>query len=369
MQARIALVALLIAACGGDAPTTDSAPETIPLVTTAAATVTTEEAMDANTADAVTSTTLAAGTETTTTTVESPTSTTDTAGAAQIPDTFVAVTTDFAAVEVSTKTGEVVRQLGQAASSEEIEAADDDIAATFNTIDSVVRSADGETVVAVECCEPAAGLIHYLGPGDVVTGEYPPSVPTSFGWSVGRAPGGDRFAVLGYDLVVVAGDDPTSHTLELFDLADNLGTWAWGSPAWSPAGDRVYWIGDAGDDGFVLHSVDVGAGEPAADTIPLTWVRPDQSVDGVASQESGNLVAFLSTLDVDGGYEVLQTGGVVFGPDGAMATTFPVETGSTLGTYDSTGRFLIYVDGDDTVQWQGAGQRGTLGDGYIYASW
>lgn len=365
MQARIALVALVIAACGGDAPTTDSAPETIPLVTT----VTTAEAMGAPTTAAVTSTTSAAGTETTTTTVESTASTTDTLGAAQIPDTFVAVTTDFAAVEVSTKTGEVVRQLGQASSREEIDAADDDIAATFNTIDSVVRSADGETVVAVECCEPAAGLMHYLGPGDVVTGDYPPSIPTSFGWSVGRAPEGDRFAVLGYDLMVVAGDDPTSHTLELFDLANNLGTWAWGSPAWSPAGDTVYWIGDAGDDGFVLHSVDVGAGEPAADAIPLTWVRPDQSLDGVASQASGNLVAFLSTLDVDGEYEVLETVGVVFGQDGAMATTFPVETGSTLGTYDSTGRFLIYVDGDDTVRWQGSGQQGTLGDGYIYASW
>lgn len=32
-------------------------------------------------------------------------------------------------------------------------------------------------------------------------------------------------------------------------------------------------------------------------------------------------------------------------------------------------RFLIYTDGDWTVRWQGLGQSGTLGEGFIHASW
>jgi hypothetical protein len=52
-----------------------------------------------------------------------------------------------------------------------------------------------------------------------------------------------------------------------------------------------------------------------------------------------------------------------------LLTSFPVETNSLWGGYDQTGRFLIYVDGDGVVRWQGLGTAGALADGFIFASW
>ena len=96
----------------------------------------------------------------------------------------------------------------------------------------------------------------------------------------------------------------------------------------------------------------------------------DQRLDGMGTQASGNLVAFMNTPDDDPeAPAVALTEGVVFSPDGELIATFPVETGSCWGGYDPSGLFLIYADGDNNVRWQGLGQTGLLAEGFVHASW
>jgi hypothetical protein len=98
----------------------------------------------------------------------------------------------------------------------------------------------------------------------------------------------------------------------------------------------------------------------------LPWIGVHQYLDGIGTQASGNLVGFLHTYGDSG---ITATEGVVFSTVGEVLANFPVETGSFWGGYDPAGKFLIYVDGDNTVRWQGAGQTGSLGNGFIFASW
>lgn len=59
----------------------------------------------------------------------------------------------------------------------------------------------------------------------------------------------------------------------------------------------------------------------------------------------------------------------MFTPGGEVVAEFPVEPGSRIGTYDPSGTFLIYVTGAHEARWQGAGQSGSLGQGYFFAAW
>jgi hypothetical protein len=81
------------------------------------------------------------------------------------------------------------------------------------------------------------------------------------------------------------------------------------------------------------------------------------------------LVTFRLTPDGDDDYDNDLARGIVFEPTGELVAEFDVEPGSRMGGYDPSGRFLIYVDGEGTVRWQGLGQTGSLGEGYLFASW
>lgn len=270
------------------------------------------------------------------------------------PTTFLAVTVDYVAVEVDTLTGEIVRVFGQVANAEEV--ANAECAACVNVIDAVWRTNGGERVYISECCEPAAGSITVLTGDQVVTSG---SQAHFFAWSVVPSPVENLIIAVGYDTTISDADGKP-----LVELFQNDGGGVPGM-AWANDGGTVYWLdipwqhtptpGVATLTGFEVA-------DGSTETFPLDWLEPDTVLEGLAGQASGNLVGFRT--EADG-----STEGVVISPTGDLVGTFGVENGSFLGGYDPSGRFLIYVDGNGVARWQGLGKSGTLGDGFLMASW
>jgi hypothetical protein len=120
------------------------------------------------------------------------------------------------------------------------------------------------------------------------------------------------------------------------------------------------------DEVAALATLDLAMGAPQHVGF-LPWVGEDQTLDGLGTQASGNLVGFLHTRDE--AYEVVSTEGVVFNTAGELLATFPVETGSVWGGYDPSRTFLLYVDSDGIVRWQGGGKAGAVAKGFYFASW
>ncbi len=348
----MAALLLVVGACGDAADSNGSPVTSAPPVTTSGATTTT---LPATTSTRLPITTTTAPAETTASVAPPPLS------ATQLPDgrpaTFVAATDDFRAVEVDTVSGAVIASYGRVTSEDDlaIAAAED----TYpNVVDAVWRTSDGEWVVVSECCEPAGGVIHYLSDGQVLTPGIKEGIIFSDGWAVGPSPFSGDVAVLGYFVRVgEVGELPITRDAAAAD------SFPAGVPAWSRSGDRVYWL-SSGASGTLMNTADLEVGDADSwESLELAWVGGEQWLDGLATQGSGNLVAFL----VDAGER--STTGVVFTPAGELVASFPVEDGSRFGGYDPTGRFLIYVDGEGNARWQGLGRAGLLGDGFVHASW
>lgn len=346
----LAALLLVLTACGGAAETTTTAP-----AVTAAAPTTTSTTSGATTAAAPTT---EAPATTSTTTTEVPTQT--------LPDgrpaTFLAITDDYAAVEIDTATGEILHVFGQTGNAAEMAAAEE---MPPNVLVGAWRTADGLGIGLSDCCEPAAGRLFYLG-ADEELGDDPYSTtgPWNTGWTVSPAPGSNQFAVMGYSLLILDPTVPGEASFEVWIDEPDLG-FPTGAAAWARDESAVFWTALL-DNVTMLVSLDLGVRVPNPVSV-LEWVGVNQYLDGIGSQASGNLVGFLHTRNAD--FEVVATEGVVFSTSGELLASFPVETGSLWGGYDPSGRFLIYVDGEDQVRWQGVGQAGTLGEGFYFASW
>ncbi len=354
MRTKIAIAGLmLLAACGGDASPTSttastatSAPEqTSTTVTTTAAPTTTAPPTTTEAPDSSTATTVPA-----TPTIDDGR-----------PATFVAITDDYFAVEVDTLTGEILHVFGQTGTAEQMAAAEE---MPPNVLVGAWRNRDGSVVGLSDCCEPAAGRLFYVeAGGDLGDDPYTESQPWNTGWTISPSPADERFASVGYSLEV---HDPGARS------TDGAGVWIDepslgfpnGAAAWTRDGSQLYWTTQLKEVTALATHV-LAEDEPSHVTV-LPWVGVHQFLDGIGTQASGNLVGFLHTY---GDTEVAETEGVVFSTVGEVLANFPVETGSLWGGYDPTGKFLIYVDGENTVRWQGAGQAGSLGDGFIFASW
>lgn len=339
-------MALALAGCGGDSGSTTTAPaDTTGSPTTAAPATTTTEAVS----------------ESTTTTEPSATTTTTTATISDgRPETFLAITDNYVAVEVDTATGAIVHSFGHTGTAEQMAAAEE---IAPNALVGIWRVRDGSMVGLSDCCEPAAGRIFYLEAGGEL-GPDPYSGEAVAGWTLSPSPVDNQFANLGYSMLV---SDP--------NVSADFGSGQWidepelgfpgGAAAWTRDGSELFWT-TAQDGATGLATLDLAEGAPVPAAV-LAWVGESQSIHGIGSQESGNLVGFLQTRGDD--FSITETEGVVFTTTGELLASFDVETGSTWGGYDESGRFLIYTDGEGIVRWQGLGESGTLGDGFLFASW
>ncbi len=282
-----------------------------------------------------------------------------------LPATFVAVTEGWEAVEVDTASGDIIRSIGRMERPGEA----DDEGGVFAAIQQVWRTSDHLWYIVSECCEPAAGMIHYLGPETVLTSANHDGTLISDGWTVAPSPFDGGLIKLGYDVEVFSvGAEPK---LELWlDQGSDVSSLP-GVAAWSRDAATISWLSVQWDtSATTLVHLDLTEPDARPRLVALDWVGPDQWLDGMGTQESGNLVAFLNTPDDDPeAPAVAATEGVVFSPAGELIASFPVETGSFWGGYDPSGRMLIYTDGDENVRWQGRGQSGVLAAGFIHASW
>ena len=346
-------VVMMLSACGGDAAE----------VTTGATSQTTAAATTTSTTVGTTSTaapTTAAPTST------SSTTTTQAPGVPALPDgrpaTFLAITEDYLAVEIDTATGEILHSFGQTGTSAEMAAAEE---MPPNVLVGVWRTEDGSNVGLSDCCEPAAGRLFFLG-ADGALGEDPYSTngPWTPGWTITPAPQSNRFAVVGYALDIVDPAAPAEPGVSVWIDEPDIG-FPGGAAAWARDESAVFWTAQL-ERVTMLVTLDLSVGVPNPVSV-LEWVGVNQYLGGIGSQESGNLVGFLHTRDED--FAIVETEGVVFSTSGELLATFPVETDSWWGGYDPSGRFLIYVDGEDRVRWQGLGRSGILSEGFHFASW
>lgn len=267
------------------------------------------------------------------------------------PATFLAVTDDYEAVEVDTATGRIVRSIGQADDRAAVEAAE--VEAASAVVDSLWRARDGSEVILSICCEPAAGLIFYLGPDETFQLNPAPE-RTSFGWTAATSPVDGSYAILGYDLRLVGpqGD------LYAEPIGDRFGSWV---PTYSVDGTRLFWITE-GNRQWVLELADFSSPDSVRLGHPLEWVPANTRLNGVAAAADGTLVTFQS--GIDGATSLIR-----MSTEGAVLETVPIEDGSVLGAYDDSGTHLIYTTGDGVVRWTGGGASGDLGSGYLFATW
>lgn len=264
------------------------------------------------------------------------------------PATFIAVTDDFRVVEVDTLTGSTLQTYNDAPPPEE----DGDI--HFNVYHAAWRSSDGAQLMVSSCCEPAAGLLELIDAdgslGDERTSGY-------FGWAAAPAVGADAWAVFGFSMDVVVPDGAESPR----QVESQGASFAFGYPAWSRDLSRIYWLSSEPiEDALVTLSSWDGVSSDV-ERVPLPWLS-EGDAQGLATQASGNLVLFAGADDGE------MIGNVIT-PTGELVAEFPIEPQSNLGSYDASGTYLIYVDGEGNVRWQGGGGSGLLASGFVHASW
>ena len=271
----------------------------------------------------------------------------------------MAVTDDYEAVEVDTETGEIIRSFGQRADADAL-ASGDEIAP--NVVDGIWRSASGDTVLISECCEPAGGHISFLTGDETLDSDY--ENEASQGWWVVPSAHSDQVIITGYftEIVDASRGPSTTDSVILFEN-DGSGV---GAIGWSPDGTSIYWFDEStGDLSTWKHT---GGRFSFGSKVSVDWVGSDQHLFGLDTQASGSLVSFLTRFDAEG--EPSETEGVVYSSDtGALLAMFRVPVGSSFGGYDVSGRFLIYTTRDGVVMYQGLGQVGVMGVGYLFASW
>ncbi len=347
---------LVLASCGGDSATTSTAaaPGTIGTPPSTVAPTTTSTATPA-----VTATT--EGLSATTTAVATPAVPATPTLADGRPATFVAITDDYLAVEVDTLSGEIVHIIGQTGTLAEVNSAEE---MPPNVLVGVRRVRSGAVVGLSDCCEPAAGRLFFVDAGEALGDDPYSSEEWNAGWTLAPSPTDGRFASMGYSLAVVDPTDPAK-TINGAWIEDESIGFPSGVAAWTRDGSRLYWTTQI-ERVAALATFDLAAGETGHVTV-LPWVGVHQRLDGIGTQASGNLVGFLHASNDN--FETVESEGVVFSESGELLASFPVEANSLWGGYDQSGRFIIYVDGDDTVRWQGLGMSGSLADGYIFASW
>lgn len=347
--ARVAVMLSLVACSGAQQPPTTSSalPLSTSLVTEAPTTTSTEPA-DSTTTTALVDEPWREPLQGTLPTLEDGR-----------PATFLAVTDDYAAVEVDTATGEVVRIIAQVSTAEDVENAECD--ACINFVDGVWRLADGSAYLVSECCEPAAGSMFWMGPDDFMTPETHQHQGGGVqAWAATPSPASRVVAAASYGVSI----DSPNHGQLWHWLSDD--TFYAHTTTWRRDLSAI-WV--VGGDGAVdlLWTIDpVSLNVSGAE---LAWLGEDQYTSGLGTQATGRLVTFRLSLDGDDNHNNDLARGIVFEPTGELVSEFDVEPGSRMGGYDPSGRFLIYVDGKGTVRFQGLGQTGVLGEAYTFASW
>jgi hypothetical protein len=224
-------------------------------------------------------------------------------------------------------------------------------AGSFRAVD-VTALPDGRFLVAT-CCEPAAGHMYTLSEDGHRLKDQ-----DLFAEDAGHDDGMRVASGELVGLVIRPLDDLNSAAYTLAPPSDVSG-WSPDSISWATAGDRI---------AFTLGGA-IGVVEVSADSLgDATFLdAPDGSYwAGVASTSDG-MVA------VEQGGDPLHPSGQsrllhVDLETGASSELVPTEGRITDLAVDSTGRYLLWVEGGD-LRWSGDGERGTFPADFVAAAW
>ncbi len=258
------------------------------------------------------------------------------------PASFFAITVEGAAVEVDTVSGRILREIAQL----DDPTSDVELPQVLVSIWPVAGT-DG-TVLLSDCCEPAAGNIYRLDADDRI--DDPAEVWAGGGWEAVPDARGARVATSAYTSTVRA-DDGTETA-----LFDTPGVTSFVD--WLRDRDGVVFA-EPGENSTVIRRFDLDASGSVATAVEFTL--PFSGRD-LTVRADGNLV--LLATEPDG-----VDRGIVFTPDGDLVTAFDTVAGGQILDYDARGLFVIQLDDDGNASWQGLGQSGTLGSGYLWVQW
>lgn len=263
------------------------------------------------------------------------------------PAVFYAVTTDGRAVEVDTLSGTVLRELA---------VADDPTGEgdpNGRYLDAVwpIPGGNGDVLIA-ECCEPAAGLLYRLASGGSIDDAAGSGL---FAWAGVHDARGERLATSGF-VSQVRATDQSGADVTTVDLFESDGTISF--VAWLTDRDGVVYA-EPQEDRTVIRrfDLDVDGNLAAASVFPVPYVARDLTV-----RADGNLVLLATENDgIDRG--------IVLTPDGDLVTAFDTAVDGQILDYGPRGLFVIELDDNGRATWQGVGQSGELGEGYLWVQW
>lgn len=271
------------------------------------------------------------------------------------PDTFVAVTDDtFELVEVDSRTGEIVAELGSwgpgAGGGEPDQA-----------LQMVELAPDG-TIFVDDCCEPAYGSTF------LVTSSFDPTSTFSIsGTRPELSPDGTRLArsALGSAISI---SDASGSELGTFGEPDFIGAVV--SPlTWIDSSTLVVSSHEIGDDGNRLQVLDVS--DPNAPIALVERFDPGRFHAAADVRADGNILVVVRRFDpATGSTESDDVVAEIIDPTtGETITDFDLPDDVYEVNYDASGRFVVTVRTNGQLDWYGAGQRGTLASGFISADW
>lgn len=266
------------------------------------------------------------------------------------PATFVAVTSDtFELVRVDSQTSTVLERLGSWGSG------DDQI------LQTVELAPDG-VIFVDDCCEPAYGNTF------IVTDRFEPSAtPRLTGYEPEVSPSGAFLARTDRGSAVTI-SDLEGNTLGTFGQTDFTGTVT--TPlTWIDDGRLVVNEFDPDDERNRLKIFEVT--NPAAPVLIAERDEPGRLYVAADVRADGNILVVTRDFGDDEGS---------IDDDDVIAEVIDVATAEVLvdfdlpddvyeANYDSSGRFVVTAGSDGQLNWYGAGQRGTLGTGFISADW
>ncbi len=265
------------------------------------------------------------------------------------PDSFVAVTSEtFELVRVDSRSGEILQELGSW-TPDLAEGAEPDQAL------QMVELAPGGTIYVDDCCEPAYGSTF------IVTDAFDPAAtPRLDGVDAEISPDGSRLARSSQGSAVTI-SDADGNELGTFGDADFTGP-VTTALTWVDSSTLV--VDEAGDD--TIHRLQIlDVGDPNAPVL-LAERAADPGFIYLAAdvRADGNILVVRRTGAAG---DVIAE--IIDPATGATITDFDLPDDVYEANYDATGRFVVTVGTAGQLDWYGAGQRGTLGTGFISVDW
>lgn len=269
--------------------------------------------------------------------------------AGPLPDSFVGIETNGDLVEVDTATGQTMERIAGLA-----DGGEDEIQS--QVFDDVLRIPGSDTFVVNECCEPAAGFVSLIEDWTAYDHAESHSGPGFNVWEVSPSVDGKFLAFSGYlRFIFELGTDPSQADRPLGESDGSNPDVAW-------LRDRlgVVYL-HRGNSPAVVELIEFDSDYRPISRRNFLLEGPGSAMDVNAD---GKIVV---AVNHPAGQ---AANGQVYDPDtGELFAEFALETGVFDVDYDVTGRFLAYVDRDGFARWQGGGDSGVLGEGYLAVSW